>query len=161
MVSETSVSTPGANASSATFVGLTLQEAEQRLSKCGPSDPASKRRGAHAFELMHLENPTSAASPCPVYPASLLAEILEDARKTRAAGGHPGTTGLAFEWAEGLRRSDHTGRRPSSYPVGRGRHLGRRPGRPGLSRQARTGSHAVRKCLTVALHAHCSVEIIR
>ena len=32
-------------------------------------------------ELLTLENATSASSPCPIYPESLLNEILEDARK--------------------------------------------------------------------------------
>ena len=39
---------------SATLVGLTSQEAEARLSRYGPNDPASTRRGAFAFELLHL-----------------------------------------------------------------------------------------------------------
>lgn len=32
-------------------------------------------------ELLTLENATSASSPCPIYPESLLNEILQDARK--------------------------------------------------------------------------------
>ncbi len=39
---------------SATLAGLTAQEAEVRLSTYGPNDPASKRRSALAFELLHL-----------------------------------------------------------------------------------------------------------
>jgi P-type Mg2+ transporter len=39
---------------SATWVGLTSQEAEARLSEHGPNDPTSTRRGALAFELLHL-----------------------------------------------------------------------------------------------------------
>jgi Mg2+-importing ATPase len=39
---------------SATLVGLTSQDAEARLSQYGPNDPASTRRGAFAFELLHL-----------------------------------------------------------------------------------------------------------
>ena len=35
-------------------MGLTAQEAEARLSKFGPNDPASTRRAAFAFELLHL-----------------------------------------------------------------------------------------------------------
>jgi len=37
-----------------TLVGLTAQEAEERLSRYGLNDPASTRRGALAFELLHL-----------------------------------------------------------------------------------------------------------
>jgi hypothetical protein len=52
-------STPSASAQdvpspSATLVGLTTQEAEALLSKFGPNDPASTRRGLLAFELRHL-----------------------------------------------------------------------------------------------------------
>jgi len=32
-------------------------------------------------ELLDLENPTNAFSPCPVYPESLLSDILDDARR--------------------------------------------------------------------------------
>jgi len=39
---------------SAALVGLTAQEAEARLSKYGPNDPSSTRRGALVFELLHL-----------------------------------------------------------------------------------------------------------
>jgi Mg2+-importing ATPase len=35
-------------------VGLTAQEAQARLSKFGPNDPASTRRDAFVFELLHL-----------------------------------------------------------------------------------------------------------
>ena len=47
-------STQGISSSSATLVGLTTQEAEALLSKFGPNDPASTRRGLLAFELLHL-----------------------------------------------------------------------------------------------------------
>jgi len=36
------------------MAGLTTQEAEERLSRFGLNDPASTRRGALAFELLHL-----------------------------------------------------------------------------------------------------------
>jgi hypothetical protein len=39
-------------------------------------------------ELLTLENATSASSPCPIYPESLLNEILEDAR-TRLPAANP------------------------------------------------------------------------
>lgn len=39
---------------SGSMAGLTTQEAEARLSRFGPNDPASTRRGALAFELLHL-----------------------------------------------------------------------------------------------------------
>jgi Mg2+-importing ATPase len=54
MSSTTSAFAQDASSPSATFAGLTSQEAEARLSKYGPNDPASKRRGALAFELLHL-----------------------------------------------------------------------------------------------------------
>src|SRR5713226_780913 len=55
MSSATSAFTQDAyHPSSATLVGLTSQEAESRLSKYGPNDPTSARRGALAFELLHL-----------------------------------------------------------------------------------------------------------
>jgi Mg2+-importing ATPase len=41
-------------APSTTWVGLTSQEAKARLSQHGPNDPTSTRRGALAFELLHL-----------------------------------------------------------------------------------------------------------
>jgi P-type Mg2+ transporter len=49
-----SASAQDVSSPSATWVGLTAQEAEARLSEFGPNDPASTRRGAFAFELLHL-----------------------------------------------------------------------------------------------------------
>src|SRR5713226_6114676 len=54
MSSVPSVSAQDASSPSATLVGLTTQEAEARLSRFGPNDPTSTRRGAFAFELLHL-----------------------------------------------------------------------------------------------------------
>jgi P-type Mg2+ transporter len=54
MSSTPSASTQGISSPSATLVGLTTQEAEALLSKFGPNDPASTRRGLLAFELLHL-----------------------------------------------------------------------------------------------------------
>ena len=54
MSSTTSASAQDVHGPSASLVGLTAQEAEARLSKYGPNDPTSARRGALAFELLHL-----------------------------------------------------------------------------------------------------------
>ena len=54
MSSVPSASAQDVSSPSATLVGLTAQEAEARLSRFGPNDPASTRRGAFAFELLHL-----------------------------------------------------------------------------------------------------------
>jgi Mg2+-importing ATPase len=54
MSSSTSAFIQDANSPSPTLVGLTAQEAEARLSQYGPNDPTSSRRGALAFELLHL-----------------------------------------------------------------------------------------------------------
>ena len=54
MSSTTSPSTQDASGPSTPLTGLTAQEAEVRLSTYGPNDPASKRRGALTFELLHL-----------------------------------------------------------------------------------------------------------
>jgi Mg2+-importing ATPase len=52
--STTSAFAQDAPRTSATPAGLTAQEAVARLSKYGLNDPTSKRRGALAFELLHL-----------------------------------------------------------------------------------------------------------
>ena len=54
MSSLPSTSAPDVSGLSATWVGLTAQEAEARLSSFGPNDPASTRRGVLTFELLHL-----------------------------------------------------------------------------------------------------------
>ena len=54
MSSLPSASSQDAHGPSATWVGLTSQEAEARLAEYGPNDPTSTRRGAFAFELLHL-----------------------------------------------------------------------------------------------------------
>ncbi len=54
MSSLPSASSQDAHGPSATGVGLTSQEAETRLAQYGPNDPTSTRRGAFAFELLHL-----------------------------------------------------------------------------------------------------------
>ncbi len=54
MSSAPSASTQDAYGPSGTFIGLTAQEAQARLSKYGPNDPASAHRGALVFELLHL-----------------------------------------------------------------------------------------------------------
>jgi magnesium-transporting ATPase (P-type) len=54
MSSIPSASAQDVSSRSATLVGLTAQEAEALLSKFGPNDPTSTRRGAFAFELLRL-----------------------------------------------------------------------------------------------------------
>ncbi len=54
MSSIPSASGQDAHGPSVTWVGLTSQEAAARLSQYGANDPASTRRGALAFELLHL-----------------------------------------------------------------------------------------------------------
>jgi P-type Mg2+ transporter len=54
MSSLPSASGQDAHGPSANWVGLTSQEAEARLAEYGPNDPTSTRRGAFAFELLHL-----------------------------------------------------------------------------------------------------------
>ena len=54
MSSVPSASAQDVSSPSVNLAGLTAQEAEARLSKFGPNDPASNRRGAFAFELLHL-----------------------------------------------------------------------------------------------------------
>ncbi len=54
MSSVPSASAQDVSSPSATWAGLTAQEAEARLSEFGPNDPASIRRSAFAFELLHL-----------------------------------------------------------------------------------------------------------
>src|ERR1700687_1135632 len=54
MSSVPSTSAQDVSSPSVNLAGLTAQEAETRLSEFGPNDPASTRRGAFAFELLHL-----------------------------------------------------------------------------------------------------------
>lgn len=54
MSSVTSAFSGDASGAPTTLAGLTAQDAEARLSKYGPNDPSSARRGALAFELLHL-----------------------------------------------------------------------------------------------------------
>lgn len=54
MSSATSDFTQNVNGPSSPWVGLTGEEAEARFSQYGPNDPTSSRRGALAFELLHL-----------------------------------------------------------------------------------------------------------
>lgn len=113
-------------------------------------------------ELLTLENATSASSPCPIYPESLLNEILEDARnradKAIAKARHVLTS-------EGLKVCDGPG-----TPVGDAREI--------LLDEARAwgvdliilgshGRHGFDRLVlgsvseSVALYASCSVEVIR
>jgi nucleotide-binding universal stress UspA family protein len=113
-------------------------------------------------ELLTLENATSASSPCPIYPESLLNEILEDARKRAdkaiAQARHVLTS-------KGLKVCDGPG-----TPVGDAREI--------LLDEARAwgvdlivlgshGRHGFDRLVlgsvseSVALYADCSVEVIR
>lgn len=113
-------------------------------------------------ELLDLENPVTAASPCPVYPESLLTEILEDARK-RAEEAVANTRQVVS--SKGLKVCDG-----QSIPVGDARSI--------LLDEASAwgadlivlgshGRHGFDRVLlgsvseSVALHARCSVEVIR
>jgi len=115
-----------------------------------------------ARDLLVLENPTSAASPCPVYPESLLTEILEDAEKRAQKAA---TEAQQILRSAGLEVCDD-----HNLPVGDPRSiildeahawganlivLGSH-GRHGLDRML-LGSVSE----SVAMHAHCSVEVIR
>jgi nucleotide-binding universal stress UspA family protein len=113
-------------------------------------------------ELLTLENATSASSPCPIYPESLLNEILEDARKRAdkaiAQARHVLTS-------KGLKVCDGPG-----TPAGDAREI--------LLDEARAwgvdlivlgshGRHGFDRLVlgsvseSVALYADCSVEVIR
>ena len=113
-------------------------------------------------ELLDLENPTNAFSPCPVYPESLLNEILDDARQRAEKAVAQARQTLN---SKGLKVCDGPG-----TPVGDARAvildeagawgadlivLGSH-GRHGFDRML-LGSVSE----SVALHAHCSVEVIR
>ncbi|MGH9539627.1 MAG: universal stress protein [Terriglobales bacterium] len=113
-------------------------------------------------DLLDLENPTNAFSPCPVYPESLLSEILNDSRQRAEE---------AVSRARNILRSKGMKVCEGQYiPVGDARAvlldeasawgadlivLGSH-GRHGFDRFA-LGSVSE----SVALHAHCSVEVIR
>jgi len=113
-------------------------------------------------ELLVLGNAISVASPCPVYPESLLAEILEDARARAEKAVAQARHVLS---SKGLKVCDGPG-----TPVGDARAI--------LLDEARAwgvdliilgshGRHGFDRLVigsvseSVALYAHCSVEVIR
>lgn len=113
-------------------------------------------------ELLTLENATSAASPCPIYPESLLNEILEDARKRADKAIAQARHALT---SKGVKVCDGPG-----APVGDARAI--------LLDEARAwgvdliilgshGRHGFDRLVlgsvseSVALYAGCSVEVIR
>ena len=113
-------------------------------------------------ELLTLDNATSASSPCPIYPESLLIEILEDARKRADKAIAQARQILT---SKGLKVCDGSG-----TPVGDAREI--------LLDEARAwgvdlivlgshGRHGFDRLVlgsvseSVALYADCSVEVIR
>ena len=113
-------------------------------------------------DLLDLENPTNAFSPCPVYPESLLSEILDDSRQRAEK---------ALTQARDILSS-------KGVKVGESRCISVGDARAVLLDEASAwgadlivlGSHGRhgfdRLALgsvseSVALHAHCSVEVIR
>jgi nucleotide-binding universal stress UspA family protein len=113
-------------------------------------------------ELLDLENPTNAFSPCPVYPESLLNEILDDARQRAEKAVAQAQQTLS---SKGLQVCGGPG-----TPVGDARAVVLDEARAWDADLIVLGSHGRhgfdRLFLgsvseSVALHAHCSVEVIR
>ena len=113
-------------------------------------------------ELLDLENPTNAFSPCPVYPESLLNEILDDARQRAEKAVAQARQTLS---SKGLKVCDGP-----STPVGDARAVVLDEARAwdaDLIVLGSHGRHGFDRVLlgsvseSVALHAHCSVEVIR
>lgn len=113
-------------------------------------------------ELLTLENATSASSPCPIYPESLLNEILEDARKRADKAIAEARHSLT---SKGLTACDGSG-----TPVGDAREVLLDEARAWTADLIILGSHGRhgfnRLVLgsvseSVALYANCSVEVIR
>ncbi len=69
-------------------------------------------------ELLTLENATTVSSPCPIYPESLLNEILEDARKRCRQSHRPCATRFDLKRTKSVRWSGHTGRGRTCDPAG-------------------------------------------
>lgn len=125
-----------------------------------PWPPGSEIEIVSVRDLLVLENQTTAASPCPVYPETLLTEILDDARNRAKEAVVKAQEALT---SKGLKICQ-------SIPVGDPRAsvldeasawgadlivLGSH-GRHGFDRML-LGSVSE----SVALHARCSVEVIR
>ena len=142
--------------------GSECSEVAARSVASRPWPAGSEIRIICVRELLVLENANTVASPCPVYPPSLLAEILEDARE-RAEKAVSQARSIVS--SNGLKVANG-----HSVPVGDPRAI--------LLDEAGTwGAHLIilgshgrhgfdRVVLgsvseSVALHAGCSVEIIR
>jgi nucleotide-binding universal stress UspA family protein len=113
-------------------------------------------------ELLIVENQTTAASPCPVYPESLLTGILEDARKRAEESVSRAKLVLS---SKGLTVCDG-----QSVPVGDPRAIlldAAASWGADLIVLGSHGRHGFDRMLlgsvseSVALHAHCSVEVVR
>ena len=127
-----------------------------------PWPAGSQIRVISVRELLNLENPTNAFSPCPVYPESLLNEILDDARQRAEKAVAEARRTLS---SKGLKVCDGRG-----TPVGDARAVVLDEARAwdaDLIVLGSHGRHGFDRVLlgsvseSVALHAHCSVEVIR
>jgi nucleotide-binding universal stress UspA family protein len=127
-----------------------------------PWPRGSQFRVISVRDILTLENQTTVSSPCPVYPAGLLNEILEDARKRAedaVAQAHRVLSSAGLKVSKG-----------PETPVGDPRIV--------LLDEAAAwgadlvvlgsyGKHGLDRVLlgsvseSVALHAHCSVEVVR
>jgi nucleotide-binding universal stress UspA family protein len=113
-------------------------------------------------DLLVLENQTTVSSPCPVYPEGLLHEILDDARKRAddaVAKAHTvlSSAGLKICQGQGIPVGD-----PRVILLDEAKAWG-----ADLIVLGSHGRHGVDRLLigsvseSVAMHAHCSVEVIR
>jgi len=127
-----------------------------------PWPAGSKVKVISVRDLLVLENQTTISSPCPVYPEGLLNEILDDARKradNAVAKAHTALSSARLKICPG-----------PEIPVGDPRVI--------LLDEAKAwgadlivlgshGRHGIDRLLigsvseSVAMHAHCSVEVIR
>ena len=115
-----------------------------------------------AVELLMPENATSISSPAPVYPASLLEEVWSDARKRAHDAVAEAQKTLAAAGLKILDGESAPDGDPRAVLLDQAREWGAdlivlgSHGRRGLDRFL-MGSVSE----SVALHAHCSVEVIR
>lgn len=127
-----------------------------------PWPAGSQVRVISVRDLLVLENQTIVSSPCPVYPEGLLHEILDDARKRAddaAAQAHSVLSLAGLKICEG-----------PEIPVGDPRVIlldEARAWGANLIVLGSRGRHGLDGLLmgsvseSVAMHAHCSVEVIR